>query len=340
MRIHFNKKYFLKMLCYTLSFIVIYYIFYSGSQNLGKKITDITIYLDLYDVVNWENMIFLRYEKLFLATIIILKNIGLDAVLAYSILGFFCIFLHEKALELLNIKNKRYVYLLYFIFPFLYDIVQIRFFLASSIAIYAICFYMIKPNKHFLFVILILIAFLFHKISIVYLLFLISTKFEFKTNILITILFFFAVTVLLNSSFLYTNTETLYAINNTSDYSYINVIIVFIRQMIMIYLLIMAYNLLKSNNIGISTNVLRLIKFNIMLFVFIAGFLVKREGLDYFRIYRGVYFLNYAIMLYPFSYKIKGKSIYKMKIICGYLIILFTFFIADYFQVIEIYLNL
>lgn len=101
----------------------------------------------------------------------------------------------------------------------------------------------------------------------------------------------------------------------------------------------MAYNSLKSIDIESSSNVLCLIKFNIMLFVFIAGFLVQRDGLDYFRIYRGIYFLNYAMMLYPLNYKIKERSFYKMKIICGYLIILFTFFIADYFQVIELYLN-
>ena len=81
--------------------------------------------------------------------------------------------------------NENYVLLLYFIYPFFFDLIQLKNFLAMSILIYSIKYLLSnKKSDTFRYIMLIFVASLIHPVSIVYLCLLI-TKFSYKNMIFV-----------------------------------------------------------------------------------------------------------------------------------------------------------
>jgi len=88
----------------------------------------------------------------------------------FLILTTLCCYLLIHSTVKLYCKNYSYVYLLYFIYPYLIDVIQIRNFIVMSILIYSVR-YLINDglNGKIKYIVLLLIATTIHRISIVYL---------------------------------------------------------------------------------------------------------------------------------------------------------------------------
>lgn len=80
-------------------------------------------------------------------------------------------------------KNKKNIYILYLIFPFLMEVVQYRFFMAVSIMLYALPY--LKEGHYKKFIILIILAASLHFSAIIYLLFLLCMIEEKKMKYLV-----------------------------------------------------------------------------------------------------------------------------------------------------------
>ena len=111
-------------------------------------------------------------------------NIGFNYnmfVLLVSLIGYGLI---VNTIKFFSI-NENYVLLLYFIYPFFFDLIQLKNFLAMSILIYSIK-YLLSNKKldTFKYIILIFLASLIHPVSIIYLCLLI-TKFSYKNKIFV-----------------------------------------------------------------------------------------------------------------------------------------------------------
>ena len=81
-----------------------------------------------------------------------------------------CCYLMIHSTVKLYCRNYNYVYLLYFIFPFFIDVIQIRNFIAMSILIYSVRFLVMSGIKGKVrYVVLLLLATTIHRVSLVYL---------------------------------------------------------------------------------------------------------------------------------------------------------------------------
>lgn len=100
-------------------------------------------------------------------------------------------------------ENTSYIYALYFIYPFLLDVVQLRNFMAMAIFIFAIPFLLSQKKTDYIkYIILILLASTFQMTAIVYLPIIFVNKF--KTNKLIRKMFVFLVLLIIILSFNHT----------------------------------------------------------------------------------------------------------------------------------------
>lgn len=100
------------------------------------------------------------------------RTIGFSYNGFLGVISFICIVLLGLTINRYS-RARNFTLILYIIFPFFFDVVQVRNFFAASLIIYSIRFLEEKSKKNILlFMIFIGTAFLFHTIALVYLLFL------------------------------------------------------------------------------------------------------------------------------------------------------------------------
>lgn len=131
----------------------------------------------------------------FQALISAAKFFGLDFMQFRCVVGFICLFLMYSFISRYT-KSIAFVLGLYILLPFLYDVVQFRFFLASCIAVYSLKF-LIDNEKHGIlyFIIGVGIASLIHTAAILFLAFLL-VKLKDKILPAISILLFLILLVM------------------------------------------------------------------------------------------------------------------------------------------------
>lgn len=217
-------------------------------------------------------------------------------------------------------KYINYVFLLYFIFPFLNDAIQIRNFLSMSIIIYAFR-YLIenKKNNNIKYILCIIIASSIHITSLFYLIFLLARVFR-KRFILGVSIYFSVILVILSYTNLYP-TLVSFIIKSNKVISYFDrrttwgLIIVFgvlIMLVMSFYIMHKKCYLYYLNNITKNTSLkLRkefldiLWKCNILLII-TAPLLVY--DFNFIRLYRNILFLNYIVFVHAILIAKKNKQ--------------------------------
>ena len=158
----FRQQNLLFLLVILLEWIIIAY---------SRGNTDYTIYRDMYDAtisLGVGAYPDLEYGQRLFYTIGGFLNLNYDQfLLVYVSLGFLILI---KGLMLLTNRLK-ITLILYFIFPFLFDVVQIRNFFAMSVLVYAFHFLLLENEKGstIKYLIIVLFAGLFHNISFFFL---------------------------------------------------------------------------------------------------------------------------------------------------------------------------
>ena len=321
----------------VLSFVCLKYVTINSNMNVN---TDLFYYIDLYNNLSISNLMILRYEKLFLIILLIFKYIGFNGYTALALMNICSFYLLFLSLKKIKFDSKiLFVYLLYFIYPFCYDILQVRFFLAYSLSTFAMSCYM-NDKKKIKFLILLLAAFFIHKIVIVYVLFLFTNNIGKQFGLLLSFSFSIILAYIFSMPKFYTN--DMYSFLDLSIQTMtVNYFIVLLRQMIIIYCLYKSYIFLKKNGFVEQQYVNQVIKLNIFLLAFLVGFFVNRTGLDLFRIYRGLYFLDYVMIFYPVKFNNEMRKKYKVQSSQAIMLLLIVLLsINDYYSVLKLFLNI
>lgn len=206
--------------------------------------------------------------------------------------------------------NKNLVFILYFIYPFLMDITQIRNFIAMTFLIKG-CAYLIKEEKIakgcIMFCIYNIIASLFH-ITFIFYFALLLIKFINKNN-----LKYFAPLLLLTEIFLFNAAQSFIAlltnIDKTEFYfsEYIDV------RTLMIIVIYFICNIIIMSSISHQIKnelwICEIYKINLMMLLTIP---VIYHSFEFVRLYRNIFFLNYVAIAYLCQVKF---SINKKQII-------------------------
>ncbi len=240
-------------------------------------------------------------------------------------------------------KNKLYVYTLYFVYPFLFDVVQIRNFLAMSVIIYGSRYIITYQKNYIKFIIYIFIAASFHITSYFYLLILLiqikNNKILFISIVSFTIIgiLFLPIFEQLLQSFLPNVKIIKYFHSNTSIITKLGIIIYFGFSLVLVFTAKKKVewtdknssfpneNNLLTHDDNTGTNKLdveAIYKINIICLFSI--FLVV-TNLSFFRLYRNIFILNY--ILYGIAL-VKMKKNYKYYLFSISILIftLFSFF--------------
>lgn len=164
--VFYKKK---RNLCLSVILLLLLMILMGGnSDNI-----DYTIYENMY------NSSFFSKDIGFGILINFSKFIGLDINsfrLMISIIGLFLI--HKSLIKMANQKYA-FFYLIYFIYPFLFDVVQVRNFLAMSIFIYATTFLIDNTFKNKVtYILLIVCAASIQKVALIYVLVVLIVDFK------------------------------------------------------------------------------------------------------------------------------------------------------------------
>lgn len=136
-------------------------------------------YLRIYDTSGNSNLFFtgLDFQIGFIALVKLANQLGLSYGIFLSILVTVSFLLIHSTVRTFS-TNYNYVYILYFIFPFFFDVVQVKNFLAMSIFVFSIKYLVYsKPYGKIIYISLILLAGSIHYSALLYLPFLlINTK--------------------------------------------------------------------------------------------------------------------------------------------------------------------
>lgn len=219
----------------------------------------------------------------------------------YSLIGLFLIgsTIHKFT------PNYNVVWFLYFIFPFMLDVVQIRNFMSMSIVVFSFR-YLINDNKLniFKFLICIIVASLFHTSSLFYILFLL-VRFSIKKIVYICLVssvflqFLIRSNSELMSSFFYSNKLEHYLVGQTSTvgiffflvYLLFNLIIVVYIKKISINFDDLFYKKPIFEKI-LKINIIILVSYNLLIF-----------DADFIRLQRNIMILNYIALSLILPYR-------------------------------------
>lgn len=215
-----------------------------------------------------------------------------ELLIFMTLLGFYNLFSAANKFLI----NKNILFVLYFLYPYLMDITQIRNFLAMTFLIKG-CSFLIKDGNKvkscLLFCIYDLIASLLHVTFVFYLVFLLI-KFINKKNIkyIAPMLFFIEVVVFkyiqeIISALTNIDKTDFYFNENISAFTLIVIIIYFIINIVIVY-----YISNKHRNEKWINNIY---KINILMVLTIP---VIYHSFEFLRLYRNVFFLNYICVSY------------------------------------------
>lgn len=221
-------------------------------------------------------------------------------------------------------SNIAFVLALYFIYPFIWDTVQIRNFLAMSIIVFGLRFILSEKKEYLKFSFFVLMAASIHVTAIFYFSFLI-TAFIKDTKKLLQIVLFITGTSIIFSPYLaklllmVTSVEKVnsYTTTQTSIITKLLAILYFLVSILLIYFLKKniekektKYSLMLENNGKKILDLKIILQINIISVIMV--FFVM-NNLNFFRLYRNIFILNYvlfAIYVKIVKKNVKNKFIY------------------------------
>jgi hypothetical protein len=164
-----------KIVLYSTSVLLV--LFMGGIYNCA----DDQNYKDFFGYVKQHGLhFFASIEIGFIFLVFVAGKIGLTYTLFRTFIGFIGLILIQKTV-LDFTKKYSFVYLLYFIYPFMLDVIQYQNFLATSIVIYSMRFLVQSSKKGDIkFLIGILVAFSIHYMAVFFLPFVLIKKISVK----------------------------------------------------------------------------------------------------------------------------------------------------------------
>ncbi|WP_284036359.1 EpsG family protein [Neobacillus sp. 114] len=242
----------------------------------------------------------------------LLNKLGLSLGLSYNILQF-TIATIGLLLIVNTIKyyraNISFVFILYLIYPFFIDVVQIRNFLAMSFIIYGSRFIISTQKNYLKYTIFVLLASAFHVTSLFYLFGLLTALKDNKktmyTIIIASILSVFFIPIILQilNGFIPSEKITAYFFTETSLFTKCMVLVYFLTSILLV--LISRNIILNSNNENIcdqnnklSKTLINVIDPNAILKLNIICLLTLyfvMNNLDFIRLYRNIFVINYLL---------------------------------------------
>lgn len=236
--------------------------------------------------------------------------------------------------------NITVVLVLYLIYPFILETVQIRNFIAASIIIFAFQ-YIVAYEKNFKkYFILVIIASLFHTSALIYfaayLIQVRNTKKMFYTVLLITILSIILFPLMVDVLSLFTTSEKVIAYTTTST-SYLTKFVILIYFAISLLLVKYSIKIVEANDARIKGDLriknvstyqrsrtikpldtAAIMKINIMCMMVMCFLL---NNLNFIRVYRNVFLLNYILFSICMVLLSKDKKVFYFLAILIYTII-------------------
>lgn len=277
-------------------------------------------------------------------------QIGLDFFEFNAVINIFIMIIIIYILKKYT-KNYCFVMSLLFIYPFIENIIQKRFYLASIIVCLAIVSFLLKKGiiYKFIYIILIIIATYVHQSAIFYLLFLIYPIINKKKTFIIMLIISIVFSLFLpdlSSIFFAEKTELYFGeLHSKIKYPILNFILWSGFHICFVFLYYIFYSKCKkhiSNKIFYKY-IISINKINICSLLFIPMYAWEPT---FFRIFRGILLLNYIAisMIIPSGYKYYKIVFYSMIIYIIYIIISFVciyfFASAGYKEMIEpIFIN-
>lgn len=324
----------------VLSIIILWVLFGWNNNN-----PDYYIYERWYNEISFYSGFLLEGKDLgykFLMNITSLFNIDYQGfVIIFSLTGLLLI--HSTIRRFA--ANPHYVYLLYFIYPFLLDIVQVRNFLMMSIIIYSIKHLVEGSNKSKLkFLMLFLIAFSIHSSAILYfpLVFINNDRKNNLIAIMPIFIMLFSLIVFLNGnqipfvqsmiSFITGNEYIASWFEKNTDTGFL---LFWAMQLITLLMIYISKKIAFKNEGNLSTKELRFI--NLIFWISIIELIwlpLYMISIEFTRLMRNLFILNYIVFSIT-NKSLKSRSIKKFSLKGGYnlLIIIYTltFFIIQIF---------
>lgn len=290
-----NIKLFGILLMFFL-FIVI-----TASNNNSMKNGDFAAYHALYNHFLFggdiENVVGYTTEIGYMVIMYAISKLGLSYNMFLIIISLISLVLFTSTIKKIT-NNYTFVILCYSIFPFVYDAIQIRFFFAYSIIVYALNYILFQEKKNiFKYILFVLFASTIHTASIFYLIFLL-TSFKFKKIIKIS----FIISIMLTFISLVTNinvVEFLFSIFKYNEFEkYTNSMLsyqvsvytsLFVMILMIFFLLLVRY--IWKNNYSFMTE--KIYQINLILAVLYPLTLIS---LDFERLFRPILIINYALI--------------------------------------------
>lgn len=132
----------------------------------------------------------------------IFRNLGFNYNMFLALYSFVGLTLIKKTIFKYS-KNISLALALYFIFPFVFDVIQIRNFMAFAIVIYSLKYLLDEKEKNLKkYILLVLLASTFHTFSIIALAFMFLNKFNSSKSILISFLVITGIVIILRNGLL------------------------------------------------------------------------------------------------------------------------------------------
>jgi len=312
-----------------------HHIFYYLSYNYGNQ--DFINYYSMYNATKYDLLV-RNVEYGFIFFILFANKFGL------SFIGFKVIIaLISYALIFFGIKNLTnhiyYVLLLYLVFPFINDIIQIRNLLSYSIVFFAISYFLFGERKrYFIYIIFVFLASSIHQTSYVFLL--LPFFYIFKSWVVKLITYF-----IIPFSLIFMYTGVLHKLVNYFSLNY-KILkyteelrtwggIIILLYLLMIYLSNVYMTKSTKKIIDLSPKQKRLNNNIIILnyFGLLTGVLWF-YNLNFIRIYRNIFLFNYILFFeiyFAKRYEFSG-NVLKVIMSIGYVFILFIIFYLIHYE--------
>lgn len=299
-----------KNIKYLVFFMIsLMWILFWGSTNNA----DSSNYLLLYENVSETGMGWINSEVGFVGLIRIAVFFGLEYSQFLMVISFISLSLIYITVQRYTQKLK-YVWSLYFIYPFLLDVVQVRHFLAMSIMVYSINF--LLKGKNVRYTIGILIAFSIQFATVMFLPFIFIYKMKIKNIWIITIASIILGIFLVKSNYILYLIGFIVSIDkinmyfeNKASFGFLLQWIIQIMFMLPIYII---YVKVQSERF-----VELVYKLNIYLLMMFPIYMIN---LNSSRIFRMILILNYIVYAIGFL-KLNGKIRYALFIYVMFLVV-------------------
>jgi hypothetical protein len=282
-----------------LSATILMAFLFGGIYNCSDDI----MYQYLYDSIRVSGLpTFARTEVGFTFLAFLCTKIGLTYRFFRTLIAFIGLLLIQKtAFE--YTRKFSLVFLLYFIYPFMLDVIQIRNFLAASIVIYSMTFLVQNSKKgDVYYVIGIALATSIHYMSLFFIPFLFANKLTVRRLLTLTLIITPLLCVLTSTPIIPNLVRSIVGegfMHNIEGYfrrANWGFILLWTRQLAISMLAYLCYIYLQKSDIGEKWKIFGTIVLKLNIYLVIICFPMLMFNGNYFRLLRPVLFLNYILI--------------------------------------------